>query len=202
MKKKIFFGLAIGGICLVCIVLFATKDIDEKSRIIATVNGETIYQEDYERIKALNSSLKNEKIIELIMKEVIVYQEAEKIGVYVHDEDVENRIKHLKNELPDMYKLCIEQYGTDNKYKEALKYTMLYQAVYDYYATKYIENLNYDIKEIEAEFRENNLLKDEEFDINSEDILSYLKSKYKDEIADYFFDWNCNAYDKANKKYL
>lgn len=136
------------------------------------------------------------------MKELLVYQEAEILGFVIEDDIVESRILSLKTEMPDLYLLCIEQYGSEVAYKKALSYTILYNMVYDYYADKYISNLEYNIDDIKKEVIECNYASEMEMEADEEKIIIlFLKEKYRDEIRNYFEQWNNNRFEKANIVY-
>lgn len=202
MKRKtkvIVFGLS--AVFLVIAILLYIR-LRAKDMVIATVNGEAVYQSDFDRIKELNSSLSNEEIVELIMKELLVYQEAVDLGFAINDEIVEGRISSLKEEMPDLYMLCIEQYGSEAAYKKALSYTMLYDMVYEYYSEEYISSLDYNADDIKREAIECNYISKDEVELDEERIIKmYLKEKYRDEIRNYFEQWNNDEFEKANKQY-
>ena len=104
--------------------------------------------------------------------------------------------------MPDLYLLCIEQYGSEVAYKKALSYTILYNMVYDYYADKYISNLEYDIDDIKEEVIECNYASEMEMEADEEKIIIlFLKEKYRDEIRNYFEQWNNDRFEKANIVY-
>lgn len=202
MKRK--FKMVILGIMVVVIgvVIILCMKSHKKDMVIATVNGEPVYQSDCDRISELGTGLTNGEILELVMKELLVYQEAEILGFVIEDDIVESRILSLKTEMPDLYLLCIEQYGSEVAYKKALSYTILYNMVYDYYADKYISNLEYDIDDIKEEVIECNYASEMEMEADEEKIIIlFLKEKYRDEIRNYFEQWNNDRFEKANIVY-
>lgn len=171
---------------------------DDRGEIIAIINGENIYQQDYLRVKELNENLSDAVIIEIVMKEFLVYQEAEKVGITVLDEDVENRIINLRNELPDLYELCVEQYGSEKEYKQALYYSILYEKMFEYISDIYLGELIIDEAEIKEEIVTTGFVEDIN-NIGNYEINVFLKNKYRDEINDYFKKWNNDVYQDAKK---
>lgn len=195
----IIFGITV--VVLGVVIIFCMKSHKE-DMVIATVNGDPVYQSDYDRISELSTGLTNDEIIELVMKELIVYQEAKTLGFVIEDDIVESRISSLKTEMPDLYLLCIEQYGSEVAYKKALSYTILYDMVYDYYSDQYISNLEYNIDDIKEEAIECNYVSEVEMAADEERIIIlFLKEKYRDEIRNYFEYWNNDKFEKANIVY-
>lgn len=197
--KKWIITLALFGIivCFTCVWISQS----DRGHVIATVNGEDIYQADYSQIRKLNETLSEEKAIEIIMKEVLVYQEANKVGINVLDREVEERIVDLKNEIPDMYKLCIEKYGSEEAYREALYYLILYEKMYDYISGKYINEMEIDEIEIRKEMNRKGVAENYK-EIKDYEISEYLQNKYREEIYDYFMEWNNEIYQMAEKEYM
>ena len=118
MKRKIKMVILV---IMVMVTIFYIKSYKE-DMVIATVNGEPVYQSDCDRISELGTDLTTDEIMELVMKELLVYQEAEILGLVVEDDIVESRILSLKEEMPDLYSLCVEQYGSEEAYRNALSY--------------------------------------------------------------------------------
>lgn len=202
MKRKI--KMTIWGIMFVVlgVVIILYMKSHKEDIVIATVNGDPVYQSDCDRISELGTGLTNDEIIELVMKELIVYQEAEVLGFVIGDDIVESRILSLKAEMPDLYSLCIEQYGSEVAYKKALSYTILYNMVYDYYADKYISNLEYNINDIKKEAIECNYASEMEIRADEEKVIGFfLKEKYRDEIRNYFEQWNNDRFEEADIVY-
>lgn len=200
MKRKIVFMSIL--MAVLCIVIIYCIKSHEKELIVATVNGEPVYQSDLDRVSELGTNITNDEIIELVMKELIVYQEAKNLGFNIEDDVVESRILSLKEEMPELYLLCIEQYGSEEAYKKALSYTILYDMVYDYYAVQYVSNLQYNIDDIIKEAIECNFVSKEEMEEDQgRAIILFLKEKYRNEIRNYFEYWNNDEFKKANIVY-
>jgi len=198
MKRKIKMVILV---IMVMVTIFYIKSYKE-DMVIATVNGEPVYQSDCDRISELGTDLTTDEIMELVMKELLVYQEAEILGLVVEDDIVESRILSLKEEMPDLYSLCVEQYGSEEAYKNALSYTMLYNMVCDYYADQYISNLEYDIDDIKEEVIQCNYASEMGMKADEEKVIAlYLKEKYRDEIRNYFEQWNNDRFEKAEITY-
>lgn len=202
MKKSLF--LVVLSFAIILCLHGCRKESNQSPRVIATVNGGEIYDYDVARVKELNDTLNDDEIIALIMKELLVYQEAENLNLTVENYEVEDRINHLITDFPDMYELCIEQYGTEENYKEALKYTILYEKVYAHFTMQYINNLEYDEDEIMNEIEKQNFMGEyENLHINTQEIIhSYLQQKYRTSISEYFTAWNESAYQSAKKVIL
>lgn len=140
--------------------------------------------------------------MKLVIKELIVYQEAKALGFVIEDDSLESRIESLKSEMPDLYLLCMEQYGSETEYKKTLSYTMLYDMVYDYFSVQFINSLDYNIGEIKEEAIEYKYVSEAEMEADEERIvISYLCEKYRDEIRNYFEEWNNKEFEKANIVY-
>lgn len=206
-KKNKILIIATAIFALVAIIFFYLQmysgDNVIADEVIATVNGEEIYQTDYDRIKELNSNLSDDEAIKLVMKELLVYQEAYRLGFSVNEEDLNARINQLKTEMPDLYSLCIKQYGSETAYRTALSYTMLYNMVYDYHARQYIKSLNCNIDIVVEEILGCGYASAEEIDHNKDEvIISFLKEKHKEKIKSNFEDWNEREYEQADKEYI
>lgn len=140
--------------------------------------------------------------MKLVIKELIVYQEAKALGFVIEDDSLESRIESLKSEMPDLYLLCMEQYGSETEYKKTLSYTMLYDMVYDYFSVQFMNSLDYNIGEIKEEAIEYKYVSEAEMEADEERIvISYLCEKYRDEIRNYFEEWNNKEFEKANIVY-
>ena len=79
---------------------------------------------------------------------------------------------------------------------------MLYNMVCDYYADQYISNLEYDIDDIKEEVIQCNYASEMGMKADEEKVIAlYLKEKYRDEIRNYFEQWNNDRFEKAEITY-
>lgn len=141
---------------------------NKKNEIAAIVNGEKIYINDIERIyndlkEHESSSLDNavspipnkKEILDDIINELLVIQEAEKQNITISDEEVENRINILKEHMPELYEIVLKKVSL-KEYKKILKKGMLYQKMKE------------------------NVLKENPVYISEEEILTFIEKNKKD----------------------
>lgn len=182
MKKNWKFFLVIGFIIIILSglvfiinsIYFNTLINDKKNEIAAIVNGEKIYlinvEKIYKDLKKHESSssgnavgpIPNKKeILDDIINELLVIQEAENQNIIVNDEEVENRINILKEQMPELYEAVLEKVSLE-EYKIILKNGMLYQKMKE------------------------KVLKENPIEISDEEIQNYIEknkqdfSKYKE----------------------
>jgi len=182
VKKNWKFFLVIGFIIIILSglvfiinsIYFNTLINDKKNEIAAIVNGEKIYlinvEKIYKDLKKHESSssgnavgpIPNKKeILDDIINELLVIQEAENQNIIVNDEEVENRINILKEQMPELYEAVLEKVSLE-EYKIILKNGMLYQKMKE------------------------KVLKENPIEISDEEIQNYIEknkqdfSKYKE----------------------
>lgn len=147
MKKNWKFFLVIGFIIIILSglvfiinsIYFNTLINDKKNEIAAIVNGEKIYLNDVEKIykdlrehessssgNAVGPIPNKKEILDDIINELLVIQEAENQNIIVNNEEVENRINVLKEHMPELYEAVLEKVSLE-EYKIILKNGMLYQ---------------------------------------------------------------------------
>jgi len=81
-----------------------------KDDIIVTVNGEPIFQSEIENALSRyeNMALTREDLIMIAIEEVLVVQEAEKLGIIVDDNELDKKVKALEHNYPKFYSLAVE----------------------------------------------------------------------------------------------
>jgi len=168
VKKNWKFFLMIGSIIILSGLVFITNSIstesiinDKKNEIAAIVNGEKIYLDDIEKIykdfkeHGVVPIPDKKKILNDIINELAVIQEAENQNIIVNDEEVENRINILKEHMPELYETVLEKVSLE-EYKEILKKGILYQKMKE------------------------NVLKENPVYISEEAVLAYIEKNKKD----------------------
>jgi len=153
---------------------------NKKNEIAAIVNGEKIYINDIERIyndlkehessssgNAVGPIPNKKEILDDIINELLVIQEAEKQNIVVNDEEVENRINILKEQMPELYETVLKKVSLE-EYKKILKNGMLYQKMRE------------------------NVLKENPVYVSEEEVLTYIEKNkedfYKNNINEDKFD--------------
>lgn len=169
MKKNWKFFLIIGSVVVVLsglvlvISLISAGSImnDNKNEIAAIVNSEKIYVDDIEKIykdfkeHGISPIPDKKKILNDIINELLVVQEAKSQNIIVNDKEVENRVKMLKEHMPELYDTVLEKVSLE-EYKERIKEGMLYQKMKE------------------------NVLKDNLIYISEEAVLAYIEKNKKD----------------------
>lgn len=100
--------------------------------ILLTVNGEPIYEEELEQIKSKyeENGLTESEIVEGMILELITLQQADEFMISVSQEEIDVRYDELVElEQSLFYEKAIEQYGSEEKYKEALYYKLIFDEV-------------------------------------------------------------------------
>ncbi len=166
--------------------------------VLITVNGEPIFEEELEKIKLKyeEKKLTDSEIIEGMILELITLQQADKFSISISQEDVDSRYNELVNlEQSLFYEKAIEQYGSEENYKDSLYYKL----VYDEVSTKIKKSFS-DIFSIEntllqertqdyisqytsMDFEENNVDKE----IFSEEVTQAYKESFLFALEDLYF---------------
>lgn len=139
MTKKIL--IPIMALCLLLSGCTKSKSTEKaptetastsSKNVLLTVNGEPIYKEELEKIKSKyeKNGLTESEIVEGMILELITLQQADELSISVSQEDVDSRYNELVDlEQPLFYEKAIEQYGSEENYKDALYYRLIYDEV-------------------------------------------------------------------------
>lgn len=178
-----------------------------KNDIAVTVNGEPIYENEIEN--ALNryedkTDITREDFITIAAKEVLVVQEAEKLGITIESNDLDQRISILKEDYPKFYDLAIKQYKNISVYKEALKYRMLYNKVKEKIVVDYLEANPFDDETLKQKMVQEGIINEKDFN-NSKynDLkLQFKKQNNENRGNKYFEEWTNSLLNTAEVEYV
>lgn len=187
---------------LVSTFLYYNQKLKYNSNVAATVNGEPIHE--YEIENALNrykeTDITRDDIITIAAKEILVIQEAEKLGVTIDDNDLEQKVKTLKDEYPKYYELAVEQYEDISVYKEALRYKMIYDIVKEKIIEDYLEENPLDDEILKQKMIEEGIISEKEFNDKRYDDLKHQFIEYNNENRGnrFFEEWTDSLLNKAD----
>lgn len=102
---------------------------DSSKQIIATVNDYNIYQSDVDNIyNQLEGDVQKEKILQDIIDEYVVIEQAEKYEIEITEEEVQDLISQFQKEQNQVYQRGVEIYGKES-FEDSLKEQMIYEKV-------------------------------------------------------------------------
>ena len=133
MKKLIIPALAICLSLAGCSSTGASQDIPKKD-ILLTVNGEALYQEEFDKISAKykEKGLTEAEILEGMVLELVTLEKADDFSVSVSEEDVQARYEELLALDQSLFQeKALEQYGSEDAFLEALHYKLIYEGTAD-----------------------------------------------------------------------
>lgn len=133
MKKLIIPALAICLSLAGCSSTGASQDIPKKD-ILLTVNGEALYQEEFDKISAKykEKGLTEAEILEGMVLELVTLEKADDFSVSVSEEDVQVRYEELLALDQSLFQeKALEQYGSEDAFLEALHYKLIYEGTAD-----------------------------------------------------------------------
>lgn len=112
--------------------------------ILLTVNGEEIYNKDFLRTKEYynTKNYTDKELLEGIVLERLVLQKADYYSIDVTDEEVNEKIEELKKLGDIYYKNALDKYKTEEKFKEAMYYKIVYEKIKDIVQNTFLERLN------------------------------------------------------------
>ena len=105
---------------------------DTSNQIIGTVNGENIYLNDFNRLynaeKKKQEKITKEKLLDLIIDERLILQEAKKRNIQISDNAVSARLDQIKQKLGEegFKKFLLENNATPADAKNEIKNQLLY----------------------------------------------------------------------------
>ncbi len=156
---------------------------DGSKQIIATVNDYNIYQSDVDNIyNQLEGDVQKEKILQDIIDEYVVIEQAEEYEIEVTEEEVQDLITQFQKEQNLVYQKGVEIYGKES-FEDSLKEQMIYEKV----KLTVLENeLNLNERKNIEDFKEFVLQSGDDTikDMSPEEIIS----NRKEEMENYIFD--------------
>ncbi|CAH8706663.1 SurA N-terminal domain-containing protein [Paenibacillus thiaminolyticus] len=176
------------------------------------VNGEIISHEEIQHVlqryedKGEFIKVSEEDVVKSAIEEVLVLQQAGKLGITVDEAELDHKMDALKNMNQSLfYDLAIKQYGDIGNYREALKLRMLYQGTRDKIMSDYVKDNPIDVELVKAEMVSEGVIQDkseydkeENSDLVSQFTHSYVLKKGKE----YFDEWVHSLVENANIEYV
>ncbi|MFL1675051.1 SurA N-terminal domain-containing protein [Paenibacillus dendritiformis] len=208
-----FKGKKIVSCLFVFLLSFIIISCSTKSDFsLIQVNGEIISHEEIESVlqryedKGEFVKVSEEDVVKSAIEEVLVLQEAEKLGITVDEAELAHKIDALKNMNQNLfYDLAIKQYGDIDNYREALKLRMLYQGTRDKIMSDYVKDNPIDVELVKAEMVAEGLIQEQsEYDKEENRALvsqfthSYVQKKGKA----YFDEWVHSLVENATIEYV
>ncbi|WP_165980029.1 SurA N-terminal domain-containing protein [Paenibacillus dendritiformis] len=205
--KKIVYCLFVFLLSFIIISCSSKSDFS-----LIQVNGEIISHEEIESVlqryedKGEFVKVSEEDVVKSAIEEVLVLQEAEKLGITVDEAELAHKIDALKNMNQNLfYDLAIKQYGDIDNYREALKLRMLYQGTRDKIMSDYVKDNPIDVELVKAEMVAEGLIQEQsEYDKEENRALvsqfthSYVQKKGKA----YFDEWVHSLVENATIEYV
>lgn len=161
------------------------KIIDQS--VLLNVNGQAIYKEELNRIRPSyeEMGLGEREIIEGMILELVTLQEVGKIPLSIGEEEVNKRYEELLSlDKMNFHEKIMKQYGSEEKYKEALKNKMLFDGVVkkvkDYFSTRFSVNkkiIKIRVKDYMSQYESEDFKKNR---INEENFSKKVEETYKD----------------------
>lgn len=180
LKKYLPFIIILLILCCSCNNEYTDENRPRDNTVIVTVNGEPILKSEIDPVYADYASNEDntvtyEKIVEDTILEILVIQQADKYGISVTEEDVDNSIIFYKATYPDIYKELLNTY-TENEIRKKLKDRLLFFRTKDY-ALEHIVPVTHEV--IQNFIKEKNLSK-ELGALSDEEILKTLKPQIEE----------------------
>ncbi|RJG21723.1 SurA N-terminal domain-containing protein [Paenibacillus thiaminolyticus] len=205
--KKIVFCLFVFLFSFVIISCSAKSDFS-----LIQVNGEIISHEEIQNVlqryedKGEFIKVSEEDVVNSAIEEVLVLQEAGKLGITVDEAELDHKMDALKNMNQNLfYDLAVKQYGDIDNYREALKLRMLYQGTRDKIMSDYVKDNPIDVELVKAEMVSEGVIQDKsEYDKEENRALvsqfthSYVLKKGKE----HFDEWVHSLVGNANIEYV
>lgn len=205
--KKIVFCLFVFLFSLVIISCSAKSDLS-----LIQVNGEIISHEEIQHVlqryedKGEFVKVSEEDVVKSAIEEVLVLQEAGKLGITVDEAELDHKMDALKNMNQNLfYDLAVKQYGDIENYREALKLRMLYQGTRDKIMSDYVKDNPIDVELVKAEMVSEGVIQEKsEYDNEENRALvsqfthSYVLKKGKE----HFDQWVHSLVENANIEYV
>lgn len=204
-KHKMIIFISI-SVVLVLLNLFFNQRLKDSNDIAATVNGEPVYEKEIEDALSRHkeTDITREDIIIVAAKEILVIQEAEKLGIVISSNELDEGVKTLEEEYPKFYELAIDQYKDISAYKEALRYRMIYESVKDKIISEYVEENPLDDEMLKQEMVQEGVISEEDFNDKKYDDLKSQFIRYNNlkRGNEHFEEWTNSLLITAKVKYV
>lgn len=132
MKKRLYFLVLVVSLFLNSCASVDSSDMSINQNILLTVNNEPLYSEELNKISShyAEIGLTETEIIEGMVLELITLQQAESFSISVSQNDIDSRTNELSTLGESFfYEKAMEQYGSEEKYKQSLYYKIIYDEV-------------------------------------------------------------------------
>lgn len=213
MKKLIIPALAICLSLAGCSSTGASQDIPKKD-ILLTVNGEALYQEEFDKISAKykEKGLTEAEILEGMVLELVTLEKADDFSVSVSEEDVQARYKELLALDQSLFQeKALEQYGSEDAFLEALHYKLIYEETADQIKSSFSQSFSlndavlqertkdYVSQYAKADFEENDM---DAADFEQETMHTYTDSLFSSLQELYFKVWQYQTAANSELSYV
>ncbi len=213
MKKLIIPALAICLSLAGCSSTGASQDIPEKD-ILLTVNGEGVYQEEFDKIsdKYKEKGLTEAETLEGMVLELVTLQKADDFSVSVSEEDVQARYEELLALDQSLFQeKALEQYGSEDAFLEALHYKLIYEETAEQIKSSFSQSFSLNdavLKErtgdyvsqyANADFEENDM---DAADFSQETMHTYADSLLSSLQELYFKVWQYQTASNSELSYV
>lgn len=213
MKKLIIPALAICLSLAGCSSTGASQDIPKKD-ILLTVNGEALYQEEFDKISAKykEKGLTEAEILEGMVLELVTLEKADDFSVSVSEEDVQARYEELLALDQSLFQeKALEQYGSEDAFLEALHYKLVYEETADQIKSSFSQSFSlndavlqertkdYVSQYAKADFEENDM---DAADFEQETMHTYTDSLLSSLQELYFKVWQYQTAANSELSYV
>lgn len=173
--------------------------------VLVYVNGDPIFLHDIEasieRYEKNNISIGNQEALQSAISEMLVIQQADKTGLIVSDEEINELVLELEKESPLLYKIVCEDYTSIDAYKSAMKLSTKYNHMMEHVVNEYLSKNQISEDEIKKLMIKYKLIADDTRDID-ETLKTYFINEYnKQRGQDYFSQWINSLHDTAQIEY-
>ena len=213
MKKLIIPALAICLSLAGCSSTGASQDIPKKD-ILLTVNGEALYQEEFDKISAKykEKGLTEAEILEGMVLELVTLEKADDFSISVSEEDVQARYEELLALDQSLFQeKALEQYGSEDAFLEALHYKLVYEETADQIKSSFSQSFSlndavlqertkdYVSQYAKADFEENDM---DAADFEQETMHTYTDSLLSSLQELYFKVWQYQTAANSELSYV
>lgn len=182
-----------------------TIKLNNKDKVILKINDENIFESEFKETKNKYPDFDDKTILEYIITELLVIQQADELNISISDTQVEENINSLKNMSDDFYDKAIEQYGNIENYKKALKNTMIYNEVKNEVLKNFFDKIYLNSESIKLDAQiyidENGYENISDKEVN--EIENKLNENYLNSIGNMYFEvYKYSLMDNAKIKFV
>ncbi len=211
MKNKVmYFALALVSVFM---ILSGCTEIRDENSAIARVNGENIFFADLDlaRRQYDGRDVSDSSLLSGLIKERVVLQYFEKTGEKISNEEIDLQYQLLQTtEYGNVfYEKAVDEYGTDEKVREAIKYRLMYNSVRESIKSDFLneflvdkEGLTLRTEDFIAQFDLQNLTNDEKEEYKQAVAMQYNDALINEIFDLYFQVWLNRQVDGSNIEYL